>query len=254
MNRTIFLAIFFGITFFYTSINYGEDIKSYLLTITNRVKLLYLQSIGGIESYFTTTFNQKELIEKLQKENEDNKKLAILAIGFANELNNLIANHKTIKEFQSNLYLIKVISYAKFGDLYKFWIDFNNFDENKIYGLIQNGFVAGIVINKNSKPLALLNGDEKCSYAVSIGKNSAPGIIKGVAGKNKIIADFIPSWIEVEVGDEVVTSGLDNIFFGGIKVGVVTQIEYSQGYKVATIKPYANIFNPSYFYVVDLKH
>lgn len=252
MNRSIFSIIFLGGIFFFTSLNYGEDIKNYILSITNRVKLLYLESYEGVENFFATTIDQKELIEKLQRENEENKRLALLAIGYANELNNLIANYKSIKAFEPNLYLVKVISYAKFGDLYKFWLDFKNFNDNKIYGLIQNGFVAGIVINKNSKPLALLNGDEKCTYAVSIGANNAPGIIKGLSSKNRIIADFIPSWVDIEIGDEVVTSGLDNIFFNGIKVGVVTKIEYSQGYKVATIKPYANILNPSYFYVIDL--
>ncbi len=252
MNRTIFSIILLGGVFLFTSLNYGENIKNYILSITNRIKLTYLETHQDIDNFFNTMVNQKELIEKLKMENEENKRLALLGIGFANELNKLIANYKSIKKFTPNLYLIRVISYAKFGDLFKFWIDFTNFDENKIYGLIQNGFVAGVVVNKNSKPLALLNGDDKCSYAVNIGKNQAPGIIKGV-NKNELLADFIPSWVEVKIGDEVVTSGLDKIFFSGIKVGIVTKIEYSQGYKVATIKPYANILNPSYFYIIDLK-
>ena len=133
MNKTIFSIIILGVTFLFTSLNYGENIKNYILSISNRVKLTYLETYQNIDNFFESIINQKELIEKLQVENEENKRLALLGIGFANELNKLIANYKSLKEFKPNLYLVRVISYAKFGDLFKFWIDFNSFDENKIY-------------------------------------------------------------------------------------------------------------------------
>jgi rod shape-determining protein MreC len=209
-----------------------------------------INSYENLESEILAIINQRELIDRLKSENEESKKLAILSISLANELNLIISRHKTLDSFRGELKLIRVISYAKFGDFHKFWINFKDFNQSKVYGILENSYVAGIVINKNSKPLALLNGDEKASYAVNIGQNEAPAIIRG-ASKNRLIADFIPSWIDVQVGDEVVTSGLDNIFFAGLKVGKVKDIEYSQGYKVATIEPYAKLFNPSYFYVID---
>jgi len=252
MNKKFLLSFLFVFLFLFLSYKYGNIVKNYILSVTNHVKLICLDSYEFVESEIVTIFNQKELIENLKRENELNKELAILSIGFANELNFIIARHKTLDEFRPKLKMVKVISYAKFGDFHKFWINFKEFNSSRVYGLLQNGYVAGIVIDKNSKPLALLNGDEESSYAVSIGVNKAPAIIKG-SNKNILVADFIPSWIDIEVGDEVVTSGLDNIFFAGIKVGVVKSIEYSQGYKVARVKPYANILNPSYFYVVDLK-
>lgn len=252
MSKKFVSTLFLILTLLFVSLNYGDSIRGYVLSFTNRVKILYIQTYNSINNSIENLINQKELIERLKEENRENRELALLSIAYANELNNLISRLRTIEEFNVELELVKVISYAKFGDFHKFWIDYKDFNSSKIYGVIQNGYVAGVVIDKNSKPLALLNGDDKCSYAVSIGEDMAPAIIRGEPTKNRLIADFIPAWIDVKVGDEVVTSGLDNIFFRGLKVGVVTKVEYSQGYKVATVKPKANIVNPSYLYIVDI--
>jgi rod shape-determining protein MreC len=109
--------------------------------------------------------------------------------------------------------------------------------------------VAGIVIQHKGKPLALLNRDIKSSYAVQIGKNLAPGIVHGNNGKN-LVVKFIPAWFEVSQGDEVVTSGLDNIFFKGLKVGRVISITSSQGYQNAVVEPYYDSNNPNYFHMI----
>ncbi len=52
-------------------------------------------------------------------------------------------------------------------------------------------------------------------------------------------------------GDEVVTSGLDGIFFAGVKVGTVTKVHRLNAYIEATVKPHYNAFSPGYFYLVD---
>ena len=63
--------------------------------------------------------------------------------------------------------------------------------------------------------------------------------------------DFIPSWIKVQEGDNVITSGLDNIFFEGIEVGVVESIIDKDGYQRATVRPSADTLHPEYFWVVE---
>jgi rod shape-determining protein MreC len=125
----------------------------------------------------------------------------------------------------------------------------NDFNSSKIYGLVYKDSVAGIVISKDSKPIALLNGDIKSSYAVFVGEDDAPGIAHG-NNDNTIIVNFIPSWINIKVGDEVISSGLDNLFFRGLKVGKVLSIKKSQGYQSVVVDPYFKSKEPRYFYVI----
>ena len=101
----------------------------------------------------------------------------------------------------------------------------------------------------NGKPLALLNRDIKSAYSVYIGKNHAPGIAHGNNDQH-LIVDFIPTWYDIKKGDEVITSGLDNIFFKGLKVGRVLSVTSSQGYQNAVIEQYYKDNEPSYFHMI----
>ncbi|MEO1938539.1 MAG: rod shape-determining protein MreC, partial [Sulfurimonas sp.] len=51
-------------------------------------------------------------------------------------------------------------------------------------------------------------------------------------------------------GDEVTTSGLDNIFFPGLKVGKVISLSKSQGYQRAVVEQYYKANRPSYFHII----
>ncbi|MDO8260610.1 MAG: rod shape-determining protein MreC, partial [Candidatus Magasanikbacteria bacterium] len=86
-------------------------------------------------------------------------------------------------------------------------------------------------------------------YSVFVGDNKAPGIAHGNSAENLII-NFIPAWFLIEVGDEVITSGLDEIFFKGLKVGTVLSVTKSQGYQSAVVEPYYKANNPNYFYMI----
>jgi len=61
---------------------------------------------------------------------------------------------------------------------------------------------------------------------------------------------FIPAWFNLRIGDEVKTSGLDNIFFKNLKVGKVIAIKKSQGYQDAVVAPYFKSNEPNYFHII----
>ncbi|MGE4295923.1 MAG: rod shape-determining protein MreC, partial [Campylobacterales bacterium] len=146
---------------------------------------------------------------------------------------------------------VRALSYAALPDMQKILIDYEELGENEVRGLIYNNQTAGIVVKQmGSQARALLNGDAKCSYAVYIGQAQVPGIAMGKSDQEMIVR-YIPAWMSVAEGDEVVTSGLDGIFFAGVKVGVVTRVHRLNAYIEATIKPYYNSFNPDYFYLVE---
>lgn len=167
----------------------------------------------------------------------------------ASEINDLFKANNSGLQTDPKVELVRTISYEKFGDLNRIWIEVNDYNSSKIYGLTYNELVAGIVVPKNGKPLGLLNRDIQSSYAVFVGKKRAPGIAHGNNAKN-LVVKFIPAWFKIEKGDEVITSGLDKVFFKGLKVGRVLSVKKSQGYQNAIIEPYYESNDPNYFHMI----
>jgi rod shape-determining protein MreC len=66
-----------------------------------------------------------------------------------------------------------------------------------------------------------------------------------------MVVKFIPKWHKIKVGDKVVTSGLDNIFFANVPVGIVSKVEMQSAYKVAYIKTYSDVFHPKTFFLIN---
>ena len=76
----------------------------------------------------------------------------------------------------------------------------------------------------------------------------APGIITSSKSEEELLIKYIPIWAEITNGDEVITSGMDNIFFEGLKVGTITEVTNLADMKIATVKPYVNVLKKKYFY------
>jgi rod shape-determining protein MreC len=114
-----------------------------------------------------------------------------------------------------------------------------------------DGYSAGIVIKQDNQIIAYLNNNEKCNYAVFIGNNNIPGITSGINNKNELIIKYIPKWNEIKVGDEVFTSGMDDIFPSGLKVGTVLKIETNSNTQTAYIKTSVDVLSKKYFYIIQ---
>ena len=228
---------------------YTKTIQSPLLSSLNNIKITYhtiTQSIqDSIDKHFFQAQEITELKEKLQK--YENNHLVMQQL--ASEIDDMYKENNSTLATDPKIELVRAISYEKFGNLNRVWLDVPDYNSSKIYGLIYKEMVAGIVIPKDSKALALLNSDIKSTYAVYIGNSKAPGIAHGNNGKNLVVS-FIPAWFNIKVGDEVITSGLDDIFFKGLKVGRVLSISTSQGYQNAVVEQYYKSSEPSYFHLI----
>ena len=249
MNKELFSFFFVIIALIVGAFYYNTTIQSPIISSLNSIKTAYHNANQAIKDTISQHFFQageiKELKAKLQK--YENNHLVMQEL--ANEINDLHKeNHSTL---QSNpqAELVRAISYEKFGNFNRVWMEIPEYNSSKIYGLTYKELVAGIVINKNKKALALLNQDIKSAYAVYVGDKNAPGIAHGNNDKN-LIVNFIPAWFKIKKGDEVITSGLDNIFFKGLKVGRVISVSSSQGYQNAIIEPYYKSNEPSYFHII----
>ncbi|MGP1485201.1 MAG: rod shape-determining protein MreC [Campylobacter sp.] len=209
---------------------------------------IYDDSLRFIKDKVNEHIFQKDEILRLRAQNFELEKSAVLLSTFANEINE-ISKDKNSSIYEPNVKLVRALNYANIGDYNKIWLDkFDDFNTSKIYGLIYQGKSAGIVVSKDGRPLALLQNDPKSTFAVFIGDEKIPGIAHG--DRDKVTVKFIPQWLFPKVGDEVITSGLDGIFFGGVGVGRVVEVLEESLYKSVVVKPDAKPSIPSYMYIV----
>lgn len=224
----------------------SDRIKSPFLNLFNSVKMEVISSYNSVVLSINKYFNQAKNIKKLTSENQQLKNSIQSYKAYLSKCKDLSYFHKLdIKGIK----FAQTISYAELPILSKIYINYESNNSN-IKGLIYNNTTAGIVV-KNYKhfSLALLNNNKDTTYPVFINKN-IPGIL---FGGDKIIVKYIPKYHKIHLKDEVITSGLDNIFYKGIKVGVVSKITQTDLYQEVEVTPYYNVLKPSLFYVIENK-
>ena len=240
---SIFIALLVG------ALYYTDTIQSPFISTLNSIKTSYHNGTELIEQTIYKHFFQAKHIEELEEKLQNYEKNHLIMQQLASEINDLFQeNHSKLKT-NPKVELVRTISYQKFADQNRIWLEVPDYNASRVYGLTYKELVAGIVISKNGRPLGLLNRDIKSSYAVYVGKNKAPGIAHGNKDKN-LVVKFIPAWFSIKKGDEVVTSGLDELFFKGLKVGKVISVTKSQGYQNAVIEPYYKANDPNYFHMI----
>ena len=244
-----FLFIFL---FVIASLSYLFEVDELLVkkfTFFNDLKIAYINKVINISTSIEKHFNQASTIDNLRAENNELKEYKILYNTTQKQLDAIkeFLVHVDVNEIKPEIELVKVLSYINFNDFTKVWLDKVPQDE-KILGLITENNAAGILVNKNGRSVGLLNGNKDCSYAVFIGEGKNPGIITAGNNPDELLIKFIPIWSEINKGDEVITSGMDNIFFEGLKVGKIVEITNLPDMKIATVKPYVNVLKKKFFY------
>lgn len=249
MNKELLSFFTISIALFLGALYYSNYIQAPFISSLNSIKTTYHNSLEYIENRYNRHFFQAEKIANLEEELHKYENNHLVMQQLASEIEDLFKENRSQLKSNPKVELVRTISYEQFGNLNRVWLKIPDYNASKIYGLTYKEFVAGIVISKNTLPLALLNKDSKSSYAVYLGKDNAPGIAHGNNSQN-IVVKFIPTWFKISVGDEVLTSGLDKIFFKGLKVGKVLSVTSSQGYQNAIVKPYYESSNPNYFHMI----
>jgi rod shape-determining protein MreC len=253
MNKKLLSLVVFLIGLILAAIYLNTPLQRPLSALTTSTKTSYHHLVEGMRQIIDEHFYQAKTIA------EQREALAVAAIdqqklhALANDYRALTRANESNITHQSDVELVRVISYARLYDTHKVWLEMEDFNASRTYGLLYQDMAAGIVIAEGDRPLALLNGDPKSSYAVAIGANHAPGIAHGTK-ESMILVKFIPSWIVIAPGDEVVTSGLDNLFFAGVRVGKVVSVTATEGYQNAMVAPYFQDHHPSYFHVILSTH
>ncbi len=229
-----------------------ERITDTLLGIINPIKQNYKNITQNIEDKSHSYIFQKESIEKLSRENRILRKRLLEQTHYIKQVKNIYDVLPKLSRLPiHNISITETISYVKLNSFSQIILTKPKaLLEDKLYGLIQGTVVAGTAQVRNNQLYGYLTSDNKCRFSVFVGKEKAPGIATGLE-KNKMIIKFIPKWHKIQVADKVVTSGLDDIFFADIPVGIVTKVELHSSYKVAHIKTYSDIFHPKTFFLIN---
>ena len=249
MNKGLFSFFSLFIALFVGAFYYSNHIQTPMLSALNSIKITFHDSTSYVLSAFEKHLYQAQKIATLEENLQKYKKNHLIMQQLAQEIQDLFLENNSTLKTDPKVELVRTISYEKFGNLNRVWIEAEEYNSSKIYGLTYKELVAGIVVPKGGRALGLLNKDAKSTYAVYLGKGNAPGIAHGNNAQN-IIVKFIPTWFKITEGDEVQTSGLDKIFFKGLKVGRVVSVTSSQGYQNAIVKPYYESNDPNYFHMI----
>jgi rod shape-determining protein MreC len=236
MRKFLFgsFLLFLFISFYLFNIN--KDIEKQFYQLNNSFKSYYIGELTNIVNFFDRYSSQASNIESLQKEVLISKMNEVPLIKLQTELEN-ISNFNANTFEHDNTFSARVLYLRNIHDNTQVWLNYEK-DNDHIDGLIYHDMVAGIVKSLHSKPLGLLNQNPKCNYGVFVGSQKAIGISHGIEDSENIIIRFIPLWANINLDDEVITNGLDNIFFEGLKVGRVIEIIDQINHKEVIVKPY----------------
>ncbi len=227
-----------------------ESFQDKFSTLTLPIKESYLNVTNSVNDAREQYLDQAHAIKELKTEN-------ILLRKYLYQQKMRIVNLEALHTYNEdrfnlhkNILRVQTISYKKLNDFSQIYLTKGSkLKQDKIFGLIQKNVVAGIAIKTNEPLKGILLSNEECQFSTFIGEKKRPGIAKGINAQSMEI-NFIPKWSKINIGDKVVTSGLDNIFLPNIPVGVVTKVITQSTYKTAIIKVYADVLHPNFFYLV----
>ena len=236
--KKLFLWILFLLVTFFVALQVSKEFHAKVLYFSDSIKIGILNLNHNVANIITRYFNQVQQIKDLTNALEDKEKLQYSYDALKTEHDALL-QALNFKPSAMQITFSRMISYVEMNDYTKIWLEQNNTlkqRENAIFGLISNNQVAGIAKMQSGRLLGFLNGNEKCSYSVVVGDNKTPGVAKYDLNKGFVV-DYIPLYPKIEIGEQIYTSGFDEIFYPGVLVGVIESVEEQQGYQVAKIKP-----------------
>ncbi len=79
----------------------------------------------------------------------------------SSEINDFFTDNNSSLQTNPRVELVRTLSYQKFGDLNRIWLEVEDYNSSKIYGLVYKNIVAGIIIPQDGRALGLLNRDIK---------------------------------------------------------------------------------------------
>lgn len=121
------------------------------------------------------------------------------------------------------------------GEKQKLYLGQPVLDENGIFGqVIQLGTFSSRV---------MLITDTRSAIPVQDDRSGVRGIVMGQGGSNQLALVDMPTTADIQIGDQLITSGLGEVFPAGYPVGVITDIKETAGseFSQITVTPAAHL-------------
>ena len=231
----------------------NDNIIDTLLSVVNPIKQTYTNMTRDVEDKSRSYLYQQQHIEELTKVNLLLRKYLLSQKHYVQQVEDLYSKIPSLEKLpKDSVEIIQTISYVKLNSFSQIILtkpDYLSSEDGVLFGLIQDDVVAGVAEIKNNNLYGSLTSNSKCRFSVFVGAKKTPGVAIGMDTK-RMVVKFIPTWSDIKKGDRVITSGIDNIFFANIPVGIVESVETLSNYKVAYIKSFADILHPDYFYLI----
>lgn len=255
-NKILWICILIIFVLFLLEINRG--LFNYGIALGNGIRTKIYNLKNSISEVFENYTSQAEQIKKLKIIAEQKERGDIENMNLKSEVEQMRTLIDTnIKPRAMESFLVRAYSFVDMGNYSRIWLTGENLsaklkDGDKVFGLIKDGYTAGIALYKDDLLLGILNGDPKVSYGVYIGEGKSMGILKtDISGK--VVIEYINAWNEIKEGDEIITNGLDNIFFEGIGVGRVKKVRQEFSYIVAEVELYNQNKDIGFYWLIDLE-
>jgi len=253
MKSRFLLLLLLGIILFVLLFQNRQEIRGVVLNLINPIKTNYKDLTREIQDKSHSYLLQKEQIERLTRENRVLRKYLLDQTHYLRQVASLYKQLPSLEKLPyKSITLVDTISYVKlnkFDEVLLSLPEKKRLKEGKVYGLIQEEFVAGTAQLKDGILYGYLLSNPKCRFSVFVGPKRHPGIAEGINTKYMAVR-FIPKWAKINEGDLVETSGLDRIFFANTPVGEVKKVVVEGSYKTAYIQTYADNMHPRLFFLI----
>jgi rod shape-determining protein MreC len=254
-----FIILFIALFSFLNFQGFFSGPKNFVAGIFSPVQRGLYVSGGRVSNYFGSIFSLNQIISQNQQLKDENSKLqADLSKSYETERENELLRQQLnlARSGRLNLVLANIIG-----------MDPVNFGEN---ALIDKGSETGI---KADMPAVTASGvlvgrvseagqttskiqlltDPNSAINIISQKTRSTGILKSNQGK-EIIMEMIPQESNIEVGEQIITSGLGGGLPKGILVGEIESIISNdvEAFKKAKVKPAMDINNLESVFVIIL--
>lgn len=211
----------------------GSRLERLVLGTLGPVVHLANASIDGVYGFFDSlrlAGSLKTQNQQLRIELAELRQKVIRLQGVEEDLNRLaILSGTTYQRFGSDLFFVADVVYLDTESWLRTLVLYIGDGEAKLNQPVvtDRGLVGRIVVATPQYAKVLLLTDRAASASAMILRTRRRGIVHGDG--DSLLLDNIPLLADVQVGDEVVSAGIDGIFPRGIPIGTVVEVTAGSG-------------------------
>ena len=254
-----YIAISLSLLILDAKFRYLEVVRQVVSVVTHPIQVvahLPVRGLGAAAQYFSDVFRLQSENDQLRKERTNNA-IVVQRVGQLEVENLQLRNLLGVRERHgATAHAARILYTARDPFTRRMVIDRGS-QHNAIIGqpvIDDRGLVGQLTrIFPLVSEIALAT-DKDHSIPVQIVRNGLRSVSFGV-GNGQIELRYMPANADVQVGDVVVTSGLDGIYLPGFPVARVDKIERDPSYSFAKIlcSPLAGVENHDIVLLLDPK-